>query len=538
MTQTVSRWRRALTGAAVTAITALAATPAAQAAPAPESPAPQVAHPLHARAGADARIVDDQDRTVILHGANVNGLGEYYREWPDLPSTETLTEDDFARLSALGANVVRLIISWSALEPTRGVIDQGYLDRVERAVGWARAHDIYVLLDMHQDAWGPAVNTPDGVYCPPFTQPSVGWDGAPAWATAFVGTSATCRIGMRELSVAVQTSFQNFYLDVNGVQSELVQTWAAVAARFAADPTVVGYDLLNEPNPGLLVGVDDYALLGGYYQRAIAAIRAAENRAPQGFRHIVFFEPSVITGPLPVPGPLPIFTGGSGSAGSSSGSGTGSSSGSGSGSGTGSTGDENMVYAPHEYNESISILPGSLADGFGATATAARDYGTTFFNGEWGFWDQDPAVAADKARRYARLEDDYLVGGTYWQWRQACGDPHAIQTRHTRPNCSGPQNDLADNAIVQPTLSRAYPRAVPGRLTAIHSDIPSGTLTVTGRADRAGQTADLWVPERCANPRVTGSNTAGAGVLAVGGGHRVTATITAAGDYSVQITCG
>ncbi|MTL10659.1 hypothetical protein GL307_03120, partial [Nocardia seriolae] len=49
MTQTVSRWRRALTGAAVTAITALAATPAAQAAPAPESPAPPVGHPLAAR---------------------------------------------------------------------------------------------------------------------------------------------------------------------------------------------------------------------------------------------------------------------------------------------------------------------------------------------------------------------------------------------------------------------------------------------------------------------------------------------------------
>ncbi|WP_405487498.1 glycoside hydrolase family 5 protein [Nocardia sp. NBC_00511] len=519
-----ARSRCALTALALLTACALTTAPDLHADP----PTQQVVHPLHATTGNNARIADDRGRTVILHGANVNGLGQYYQEWPDLPSTETLTENDFARLATLGANVVRLIISWSALEPTRGVIDQAYLDRIGQAVSWARAHDIYVLLDMHQDAWGVAVNTPDGVWCPPLTQASVGWDGAPAWATAFVGTSATCRISMRELSVSVQSSFQNFYLDVNGVRTELVKTWAAVAARFAADPTVIGYDLLNEPNPGLLPGIDDYTLLGEYYRHAITAIRSAESAAPQGFRHIVFFEPSVITGPLPAPGPLPLVLG-TGSAGSSSGS---------SGSGTGSAGGDDMVYAPHEYNESISILPGSLTDGFNATATAARGYGTTFFNGEWGFWDSNPAVVADKASRYAQLEDANLVGSTYWQWRQACGDPHGVQTRHTRPSCSGPQPDVADNPVMRPVLSRSYPRAVPGQLTAIHSDIPSGALTVTGKADRAGESADLWVPDRCANPRAAGTNTAGSVVSAVTGGNRITVATAAAGDYSIQITCG
>ncbi|NNH73643.1 cellulase family glycosylhydrolase [Nocardia uniformis] len=511
MTCRRSRWRRTLTG--LVAIVAAVATSTAHATP--TDPADrQVDHPLRALSGPDARIVDDRGRTAILRGINVNGLGEYYREWPDLPATETLTEDDFAGIAALGANVVRLIISWSSLEPTRGVIDEAYLDRIEQAVTWARAHDIYVLLDMHQDAWGPAVHTPDDITCPPLTEPAVGWDGAPAWATALVGTAATCRIGKRELSVAVQTSFQNFYLDIDGIQTELVRTWAAVAARFADDPTVVGYDLLNEPNPGLLPGINDYLLLGDYYRRAIRAIRDAEQTTPGGFGHIVFFEPSVITGPLPLPGPQPLFAGDSGSA-----------------------EDDNMVYAPHQYNESISPLPGSLAQGFADTATAADHYGTTFFNGEWGFWDSDPAMAAEKARRFAALEDAHLVGGTYWQWRQACGDPHNIGTRGTRPDCAAQDTGIGDDPATTAVLDRSYPRASPGRLTAIDSEIATGALSVTGTADRADATAELWIPARCADPRVTGRNIADAHRRAVPGGWRIAVDTVAAGDYRIRVDC-
>lgn len=505
MTRPPSRWRRTLTG--LMAVAAALATASAHAAPTDDPTESRIQHPVRALSGPDARLVDDSGRTVIPHGINVNGLGEYYREWPDLPATETLTEDDFADIAALGSNVVRLIITWSSLEPTRGFIDSAYLDRIALAVEWARAHDIYVLLDMHQDAWGPAVNTPDGVECPPLTEPAVGWDGAPAWATALVGTAATCRIGKRELSVAVQSSFQNFYLDVDGIQTELVKTWAAVAARFAHDPAVIGYDLLNEPNPGLLPGIDDYLLLGDYYRRAISAIRAAEQSAPGGFEHTVFFEPSVITGPLPLPGPLPPFD------------------------------DDNLVYAPHQYNESISPLPGTLAQGFADTATAASHYGTTFFNGEWGFWDADPAVAAEKARRFAALEDTYLVGGTYWQWRQACGDPHNIGTRGTRPDCSTQDTGIGDDPATTAVLNRSYPRASPGRLTAIESDVTTGTLTITGEADRAGVPADLWVPARCADPRVSGSNIADTQRRAVTGGWRIAVDTVAAGDYRIRVDC-
>ncbi|RMI32760.1 glycoside hydrolase family 5 protein [Nocardia stercoris] len=491
--------------AALAASTALVtAAPAAHA----DTPAPQITHSLHATHGNDARIVDDRGRTVLLRGVNVNGLGGYYQEWPDLPPNVALTEDDYAAISARGHNVVRMVLSWSRIEPQRGVFDPGYLDLIAQNVEWARRHDIYVILDMHQDAWGPAVNTPDGTWCPPFMQPSVGWDGAPAWATSLAGTMGTCRIGMREISLSVQSSFQRFYDNADGIQDEQIKAWQFVAARFADNPAIAGYDLLNEPNPGLLVGIDDYVLLGNYYKRVVPALRATETATRGGFHHIAFFEPGVISSFLPLPGPLPSFVD-----------------------------NDNAVYSPHLYNESGGLAPGTIEDGFDAAATAARNYGTTLLSGE--YYPEN----LDQWHRYAAQEDSRRIGGTMWHWKGACGDPHAIQVRHTRPACAtqgpavagwGTTTDPDTLAVI----SRPYARATPGTLTALGPDIPSGALTVAGQTTGGGATADLWVPQRCSSAQVTGQNVGVASVTPVPGGYRVTVPVPSAGDYRIAVTCG
>jgi len=462
--------------------------------------------PLHATHGAGARIVDDLGRTVILRGVNVNGLGEYYQEWPDLPSTLPLTDADFAEIAADGFNVVRLLITWSRLEPSPGAIDTAYLDRIEETVAMAKAHDVYVLLDMHQDAWGPHVDTPDGVMCPPGLTPAVGWDGAPEWATALVGTPLTCTIGgTRELSASAETSFTQFYADLDGVQQHLIDVWTAVAQRFANEPAVAGYDLLNEPNPGMVPGVTDYTLLGLFYGRVIAAIRSVDTA------HTIFFEPAVITGPLAVPAPLPVFSN-----------------------------DTNLVYAPHLYNESISILPGTIEDGFANAATAAARYGTPFFSGEWG-WFGEGAVDQPFIERYASNEDARMVGGTWWQWKQACGDPHAIGTRGHRPSCAG-KSIYSDGLITRAqenvdVLTRAYPRAAPGVLASINAQVATGSVRVTGVADAADVRADLWVPARCGSPIAVGTNIGPSTTADVPGGSRVTVPVVAASAYEITIVC-
>ena len=122
-------------------------------------------------------------------------------------------------------------------------------------------------------------------------EPGVGWDGAPEWAT-LTGGWTTCNIGgLREAAPAIAHAFQAFYDDEQGIQSRLVATWARLAAEFKDEPAVAGYDLLNEPNPGLRDPFTAADQIGQFYKRATDAIRQAE---AGGFPHLVFFEPSAI----------------------------------------------------------------------------------------------------------------------------------------------------------------------------------------------------------------------------------------------------
>ncbi|MGH7899843.1 MAG: glycoside hydrolase family 5 protein, partial [Candidatus Binatia bacterium] len=280
--------------------------------------------PLHVSHQGRPRIADDLGRQVLLRGVNTNQLGDYYQDHPSIPATVPLTAGDFERIAGLGMNVVRLLVHWSKLEPARGVIDAAYLAAIHQAVDWAAANEIYVVLDMHQDAWGKFIATPPGETCLPGFQPAIGWDGAPDWATLTDGLP-TCRVQLRELSPAVAQAFESFWIDRDGIQSELVRVWAALAREFADDPTVAGYDLLNEPHPGWTLGVTELTSFGVFYHRVLAAIRTAEAEAGGGFSHIAFFEPmnywsSVSFGISPPPFTL----------------------------------DRNIVFAPHLYAGSIT----------------------------------------------------------------------------------------------------------------------------------------------------------------------------------------
>ena len=108
-----------------------------------------------------------------------------------LPPVVPVTDADWADMAKQGFNVVRLLVSWSSLEPARGTFDDAYIGRVHDAVEAAAAHGIYSVIDMHQDAWGKFIATPPGVTCAAGSEPAIGWDGAPQWATLTDGAD-TC----------------------------------------------------------------------------------------------------------------------------------------------------------------------------------------------------------------------------------------------------------------------------------------------------------------------------------------------------------
>ncbi len=189
---------------------------------------------LHAIRGTkpstDPRIVDDHGAEVQLRGVNVNSLGDYFQANPSYPTTVPVTDADWAAMQAGGFDVVRLLISWSTLEPTKGHISQGYLATIHDAVAAAARHGIYSVIDMHQDAWGKYVASPPGTACPSSAKPGIGWDGAPDWATITDGADTCAAAGVRELAPAVMHAWDHFYADTDGIQTELVKSWAAVAS--------------------------------------------------------------------------------------------------------------------------------------------------------------------------------------------------------------------------------------------------------------------------------------------------------------------
>src|SRR5438132_1556222 len=118
---------------------------------------------------------------------------------------------DFDQMRPLGYDVIRLNLSWSLLEPQPGKIDAAYMNRIAQVVRWARARGIYVVLDMHQDAWSKFVYT-RGEPCVGDFQSIRGFDGAPLWASRY--TSPACALhGVRELDPAVAEQFQKFWLN-------------------------------------------------------------------------------------------------------------------------------------------------------------------------------------------------------------------------------------------------------------------------------------------------------------------------------------
>lgn len=458
-------------------------------------------------------IGDVTGRQVVLRGVNVNQLVDYHLRDPDVPATQPLTDDDFAAMAAMGFNVVRLGMSWSRLEPTRGELDEDYLDQVRAAVDSADEHGIYTVLDLHQDAWGNALAKPHQ-QCGGGTTPTTGWDGAPAWATLTDGT-LHCQFLARDLAPAVATAFGNFYTDRDGIQSALVATWAKVATEFADDPAVAGYDLLNEPGIGANPPTTSGLLLGRYYDAALTAIRDAETAAG-GFHHLAFFEPSVLWSGLAFDVTPP----------------------------PGFTDDRQLVFAPHPYSESISMDQGfgltiaSIERNLAVSARAAAAYGAALWLGEWG-WFGDPAVDGAKVDRMVDAQNRLGLGGAFWVWRQGCGSPETGPDATSSGNlvsvdCATGELSLPPEGFATP-LSRAYPRALPGRLDSLVSEPSGRDLAFSATVDQEGGSCelDVWFPGD-ATPRISATGVDDVVSTGVPGGWRISGC--AAGAYALAVT--
>jgi hypothetical protein len=241
-----------------------------------------------------AHFRDTAGRFVILRGVNLGGDckvpypygGTNYpsdfadhREVSFVGRPFPLDEADahLARLRHWGFNLVRLLVTWEAIEHAGpGLHDAEYLDYIAEVCRRAGEHGLYVFIDFHQDVWSRMT----------------GGSGAPGWTFEAAGLDFTqfhaagaahvmqhlydydrggWQDGYPQMSWGINhrlpptsimwTMFWTGQLftprrQIEGeniqdfLQSRYLGCMDAVARRVANLANVIGFDTLNEPVPG------------------------------------------------------------------------------------------------------------------------------------------------------------------------------------------------------------------------------------------------------------------------------------------------
>ena len=227
-------------------------------------------------------ITDARGRVVIVHGINM-----VYKLAPYYPSAIGFGDDDAAFLARIGFNAVRVGVIWTAVEPSPGVYDQAYLAHIESTVKTLARHGVLALLDFHQD----------------MLEERFQGEGAPDWAIEDGGLAnpALGFPGNYIANPALEHALDQFWANAPGpgavgLQDRFAGAWADVAARFKHAPSVLGYELFNEPFPGTVwqpclaaSGCPAFdSTLTAFNRRIAAAIRRFDRRT------LVFYEPNVL----------------------------------------------------------------------------------------------------------------------------------------------------------------------------------------------------------------------------------------------------
>ena len=475
-------------------------------------------------------IADDKARLVLLHGAIPQGLIDFYStadssridpppfypidpaaydgrcpdNSPYMPAPP-LCKEDIAAMAALGFNSVRLPLSWSLLEPERGRINRLYIDRVAQVVGWAKEAGMYVIIDMHQNAFSRYVGRSSPVPLPKGGVANLRYNtGAPAWATLTDGFPSETYLGQRELNPAVMEAASNFWYDRSGIQDEYIAAVAALAKRFKDDSAVAGYSLFNEPWPGwnLPPGFEDL-LLFPFYRRVIDAITGVRDGAPcwTGFympapcgypdlgihdqHHLVFMEAGLLrhVTDFPTHLGLPVSS------------------------------YPNLVLSIHTYthvfslDHLFSIDPKSYPwGGYDQTYALARReaaaLNAALFVAEFGdFRNDDGQILKNELFE----QEKHDVGFAFWTWKENCGSG-STWGMYDGITCDLGTTSVPSSGCLRASrerlLARVYPQASADATLTYHYDPDSGAFTLQARG-RPGDGPTLVYIPREVTGRVT-----------------------------------
>jgi len=388
-------------------------------------------------------LTDADGRVVMLHGVNmVEKSSPYY------PSAFGFGSADAAWLEGNGLDVVRLGVLGTGLMPTPGRITQGYLDHLSATVATLGRHHISVLLDMHQDGFGP----------------SVGSDGFPAWMT-LTGTAVNNHAGFPSYYLtdpATQQAFQSLWDNAKGpngvgLQTDVADMFGALAKKFARTSNVIGYDVFNEPWPGTTWEpcLTDPHGCPSLVTKELDPLYAKVDRAIRRYdhTHIVFVEPFVLfnygTATTTVARP---------------------------------DGDPETGMAFHQYASN----PADAAQVLRNAVAWSTSTGGALLATEWGATTTGPSITAQAAQF-----DAELLPWIYWSF-----DVSMVKNIALPPTGSNVVTSTVD-AVVRP-----YPAVIAGTPESISYDATTHDFTATwsnrepdGRVAPAGTISSLQMPK-------------------------------------------
>jgi len=311
--------------------------------------------------GTNIVTVNDPSVPVQLQGVNLGGwlvpemsmipfnstnIPDAYTLWNTLQSrfgvtdmenirtawrSNWITQNDFTLMHQDGFNTVRIPFEASMFTDPN---EDGF-KWLDDAVNWASQDNMYVVLDMH---------------------------GAPG------GQSSSEDTGQQN-----QNQFFSSQTDIN----QAAQVWGEIAQHYKGNPTIAGYDLLNEP-----VGAPNYSTLDSVYNQLYTAVRNA------GDQHIIFMEPANYAdiGNLPSPTSMNWY---------------------------------NVAYSGHIYHWSAPTQSQELSQ-FASTiqsmATSAKNFNIPAYVGEFGL--VQGAGNSSEFKQVVSELDQNNMAWTAWPWKE------------------------------------------------------------------------------------------------------------------------
>ena len=241
---------------------------------------PRTSNTLEMRNG---ELVDEKGRIIYLRGVNVGGkvpLG--HTTWNQPPPRAgsfvgTLFElntidTHLRRLVSCGFTILRLNITWEALEPeVEGIYDTTYISYLLSVVQACGRHNMLVVIDSHQDAWSRWTG---GDGAPRWTMECLGMDtdafpytrsamlhcedtGHLTWFTNYTlygaGTMFALFFGGNRFAPATKVRGCNVQ---EWLQSAYIRAWCEVAKVLVNEKNVIGFEPMNEPSAGW-IGIEN-----------------------------------------------------------------------------------------------------------------------------------------------------------------------------------------------------------------------------------------------------------------------------------------